>query len=854
MFHKFNCYLTMNMGLLMYMKVLFPGRWFASSTLLAVCVLLMGCGMSGSAGNGGGSALGSSSVTIGVNGSVHGGQNPVLGGTIQLYQVGTTGYSSHAVPLLATPATTNAAGSFSITGQYTCTSGSYLYITSSGGSPQISSNPTTNNNNITLAAALGLCDNLTASTFIIIDEVTTVAAAYALAQFSQGTIFGQTMLSQPGSASSAPADNFATSSTNLTGLANAMAISQVLASNASGSSPGNNSNSSAIPEWWQVNLIANMLAACVNSTGGMAGDGSPCGTLFGNVKGTTPADTLQAALDLALNPAVTSTGITNLYNLIPPTAPFQPYPVSAAAITDFSIGIQYQPVSGATKLLSQPSGISIDSLGNAWIGNVPHSASSSTTAPSPSFLAELTPTGVPVQAGSTAGNYLINNYSVSGTPTAMSGQVWFSTPNYILNGLLVPSIDTTNNVWFNDRQNGVIAEVTGSGTAYSSSQSYSNGGNAGAVGNAIPPNGDGIAPVPVSTYLDGNNSVWFNMGGTDRPVSCGVGFNTGTSGVSVNGGLGVFFNENTSTIYTGKSDNIISNNSNGYIVVDPNKNDVTGTTPIPGAPFVWTLGVNTTANLIHVAYSQSAGSGTSQYPLCNLPPSAIGIIANTAPGSTDTTVNPGHSTGTIPDIPNPALSGDYLHYMAKAQDWSFDKFGNLWVANTNQINTTTTAASEIFSSITKLTPAYGTTLNSSSSQNFTFSIFHGVAGLRDGSTITNFPQFLTTDGAGNVWFALNNSPYLNAITNTGTALSPNGTSSTAGFAGSSCACTFNGVAQTYQRPNLTITRPAVDLSGNIWVPVTGVGSAYVDVLVGIAVPRVNPDSVGLASGNFASQP
>jgi Ricin-type beta-trefoil lectin domain-like len=141
---------------------------------------------------------------------------------------------------------------------------------------------------------------------------------------------------------------------------------------------------------------------------------------------------------------------------------------------------------------------------------------------------------------------------------------------------------------------------------------------------------------------------------------------------------------------------------------------------------------------------------------------------------------------------------------------------------------------------------------------FAFSVYHNLAGMYDGSTVTDYPRFLTTDGGGNVWFSMNANPYVNAISNSGAALSPAGATAntTAGFAGSVCAnCTFQGATQTYQRPNsLSISRPAVDQSGNVWVPISGVGSTYVDLLVGIATPKVNPDSLGLKNGTFGSQP
>jgi hypothetical protein len=793
---------------------------------------------------------------------VQSGTEPVAGASIQLYTVGTNGYASPATPLLQSPVVSDSNGLFSISGQYTCTPGSYLYLTASGGTVGGS---TASNPSLTLAATIGLCDQLTSTTSFTLTEETTVATAYALAQFAQGTTFGVSQSSQPGSGSTAPANNFATSSTNSVGMANAMAISRILADPYLGTSPGNNSNGSAQPEWWQVNLIANILSGCVRSTGGVAGDGTACGTLFANVQGanaTAPADTLQAALDLALSPASSSASIANLYALIPAGAPYTPYPTSASAVTDFSVAIQYSPVGvGNLAILKQPSGISIDSLGNAWIGNVPHSASTSTTNPGASFLAELTPTGVPIQAGSTAGNYLINSYTLNGTSTAMSGQVWLNSKTYTLDGMLVPELDTTNNVWFNDRQNKVMAEVIGSGTTYSNNLAYNNGGSAGTVGHQVPQSTNPSNPsYPLATYVDGKNNVWFDV--AQYPMvtgsnNCGPGFNP--SGSIGSGGRAVYVNEDPTSVYSSKADNMLATTATGYIVVDPDINDKVGTgtnlTEIAGAPFVWILGYESPAYTIVQGYTGVATAPTAyQYPGCDTPITAIGIIADSAAG--DKTANPGHSSSPITNIPNPNLSGDFFKFLSLPEDYVFDKFGNLWIANGGQINTTTTAASEIMSSISKVTPNYGATWSSSSTSNFKFSVFHNAAGMIDGSTVTGYPSYLTTDGSGNVWFAMSNSSYLNELTNNGTALSPNGAAtSNAGFAGSLCVlCTFNGTQKTYQRPTSAINRPAVDQSGNVWVPVSGVGSTYVDLVVGIATPRSNPDSLGLKNNNFASEP
>jgi len=834
---------------------------FRSCTAVAALLasaLLGGCGMS-SVDGGRNSSSPSTLSGAKLGGIVHGGQNPIYNATIQLYQVGTTGYSSAAVPLLTSSVKTDASGGFVLTGKYTCTPGTYLYLTAAGGSPQLSSSPSTVNNNITLASALGLCDNLSASSYIMVNEVSTVAAAYALAHFAGGTNFGHTLVSQPGSGSTAPADNFASTSANEIGLGNAMAIAQVLANTSTGTAPGSNSNGTATAEWWQINLIANILAACVNSTGGSAGDGTNCGVLFSNVTpsgGAAPADTLQAAIDLALSPSLPTTAIAALYGEIPSTAPFQPYPITAAAVSDFSVAVTYTPTAGTTKLLTQPQSIAIDSLGNAWIGNQPNTGG---TAPYAATLVELTPTGVPIQAGPAAGSYEVNSYSLNGTATSLGGQYGYHNSSYGLSGVFAPSIDTNNNVWIADRQNNNIAMIPGSGKTYSSSLSYQNGGNAAAVGYALNANS-----YPTSIYVDGSNNVWFNMEGSTTPandcVSLGAGTTITSAATQYTYGVAAFLNESPTNVVVGYNGGGNGYSQPAFLAIDPGVGDVVGTTgsttPIQGAPFIWTAGVNGAANIIMPIFTQAAGSVS---PACYTAMQNIGITPYAGTGSTDPTVNPGHSNVQIADTPNPALSGDYLHFLATPQDWAFDKFGNLWIGNRGQINTeTATPASEILTSLSKVTPAYGAALTKNSVSNFTYDVIHNVAGMFDGSTYTsNYPTYLTTDGAGNVLFETSNDRYVNAISNNGNALtqvSGTGTSPQTGFVGSTCSnCTFLGTKATYARQNsASLSRPAVDQAGNIWVPVYGGNTLY--LLVGAAVPRVQPDSLGLKNGTFASIP
>src|ERR1700678_3241098 len=94
-------------------------RWILCFTFFGGAALLSGCGMVGGAGGSGGSTplppIGSSSGPAAISGRIHGGQQPVGNAAIQIYQVGTTGYTSQATPLLTSGSVfTNASGVFTI--------------------------------------------------------------------------------------------------------------------------------------------------------------------------------------------------------------------------------------------------------------------------------------------------------------------------------------------------------------------------------------------------------------------------------------------------------------------------------------------------------------------------------------------------------------------------------------------------------------------------------------------------------------------------------------------------------------------------------------------------------------------
>ena len=251
--------------------------------------------------------------------SVHGGQQPVSGATLQLYAVGTTGDGSAATALLTHAVTSDANGNFDITGAYTCPSASTLvYVTATGGNPGLS--PGRNNAALALMAALGPCGNLGASTFISINELTTVAAVWSLAPFMSSY------------------SSIGSGTTDAAALAGAFTLASEYVNTATGTAPGLNVPAGTTVPVAQLNTLADILSSCVNSAGGVAGDGSVCGTLFAAATpngGTAPVEVIGAGLNIANNPTGNVSAILGLAPAI--GAPFQP--TLAAAPADWTVNL-----------------------------------------------------------------------------------------------------------------------------------------------------------------------------------------------------------------------------------------------------------------------------------------------------------------------------------------------------------------------------------------------------------------------------------------------------------------------------------------------------------------------------------
>ena len=260
-------------------------------------------------------------------GVVNGGQSrAVAGAKVYVLQVNSGTYGNSSVSLL-TSATGNPAdaighyvlsseyGGFSIAGNYTCTAGHQVYVYARGGN----SGDDGPNSAIGLMASLGTCPesgNFDAAVpFIFVNEVTTVASAYAMA----GVATDATHV-----IASAKPDG-------VTGIANAADLASTATGFANSTLASNNAPRT------KIHTLANILSACINSNSHAS---ASCTTLFSNARsngasGAIPEDTATAAINIARNPHA---NIATLYGLQPKlSAPF--LPALESAPPDFEISL-----------------------------------------------------------------------------------------------------------------------------------------------------------------------------------------------------------------------------------------------------------------------------------------------------------------------------------------------------------------------------------------------------------------------------------------------------------------------------------------------------------------------------------
>jgi hypothetical protein len=321
---------------------------------LSVSFLLTGCGF-------GSEAVDTGVVVNGISGRMMGGQAPVTGATLNLYTFGTGGYGLAGSQLATT--TTDNFGNYYFNA-FTCPQNNTpVYLIGSGGNTGGGVNTSA-----VLGVTLGPCGGLNSLPGpIVFNEVTTAAMAFALAHYFNEIDGGYT---QGADFFGGPSTYSGGIYTYSQGIINATTITlPQIVNNQIGIANSNvNGSPNSVVEAAKIYTIANIIGACVNTTGPTSNTEttSVCGQLFGYTKdysNVRPSDTLQAAVQMALYPAA---NVKNLYNLIPPIGfAFGGYLTSVPQ--DFSIGVSYTTSNASLAVPTNAiATLDIDASGNVW--------------------------------------------------------------------------------------------------------------------------------------------------------------------------------------------------------------------------------------------------------------------------------------------------------------------------------------------------------------------------------------------------------------------------------------------------------------------------------------------------------
>jgi hypothetical protein len=447
-------------------------------------------------------------------GQVLSGTQPIIGATIQLYTVGSTGNASAATPMLTQPVTTDALGMFNLTGFYTCGQSStgqtlpgtaantQVYLVATGGSTSATSSIP--NAALVLVAPVGSCSNLTSTTttpFFTLDELTTAAAAWALAPFS------------------ASAANIGASSTNTLGIANAFLDAALLANPATGAAatlPANLTIEAA-----KLNAFADVLNPCT------AAGGSACTALFTAATptgGTAPADTFTAALNIVHNPGQ---NVAAVYALIP-TTPAPPFATTlTASPNDWTMSLT---VTGGG--LFEPTALGIDSQDNVWVANQ---------------------------------NGPLSAFSPQGTPLSSTGFGFVSGVS-IIDFVFGLAIDPGNNIWVTNQQgyggggNGSVTKFYGVNTPATTGTSPYPSGYSNAIGFPVALAADTNGDIFVANTSDSSATLLDNSGNVlSGSLGASYGLNANPNAIALDANHGFWLSGDTDVAHFSSSGSLLVN-------------------------------------------------------------------------------------------------------------------------------------------------------------------------------------------------------------------------------------------------------------------------------------------------------
>jgi len=431
-----------------------------------------------------------------LSGNIHGGSQPVVNSVVTMYYAGQKGSSGFPVTQAA-QITSDANGNFSFiqdpagtsetgtTAHYSCplpttVASPLVYVIAAGGNTAGNvAGPS--NTGAAFIGVYGSCSNLTSSNTLFLNEVTTVATMVAIQQFfdpnSEGIV----------------ADGTGQQYLILNNITNTIAL---LASSTTGSVVPSTTIKPALghiinplvrvtatPESTKINLLANILASCVNQST-VAGcaplfaaavpPNSAYTTNFTDGNYITATDTLMALYYLLTNASNSSPAqLATTFGLAGgATAPYQP--ALATQPTDWTIAVNYTSTGscgttsgGSGAFIDSPADISIDGADNVWIANA-----GSTTPPG--NLTELSSAGVPTTCVALSGST-----GLQGSVVDQLGNIWVSSPGnnsvYSFNTLspftqtkysvgvapLAIGADGQNNVYFTSAATTSLYELAG---------------------------------------------------------------------------------------------------------------------------------------------------------------------------------------------------------------------------------------------------------------------------------------------------------------------------------------------------------------------------------------------------------
>ena len=227
-----------------------------------------------------------------------------------------------------------------------------------------------------------------------------------------------------------------------------------------------------------LNSLADILVYCVNSPSPYSNCDNLYSTLVPPSGGSAPINTLQAILDIALNPGQ-NPAIYSLLSQVPVALPYTP--TLMATPNDWLLALKYIPGD-----ISVPRGMAIDQAGDIWVANAGTSS-----------ITELSPLGVEISP-------------VGGYKPA---------------GLVAPeelSFDTSSNIWITNYYGNTIEAINSSGAL------------------VVPAFGNSSYVIPTGIVADSFSQIWTTNSGAQNLIVSTTNSNMGMVTFSVSD-FGVYY-------------------------------------------------------------------------------------------------------------------------------------------------------------------------------------------------------------------------------------------------------------------------------------------------------------------------